>query len=380
MLNLITLKQRLTDGLIFLFILLLGLTILIGSGGGGGGSTTSDASDDSELLSYYNLRVTGVDDPLDDWSAGLNVRLTQDGMSYQLRVDPQSLEAGYLCDPTTRQCRLDRIDTATRIEVYDLDEPDSLFGDFRLQVLDEWIIDESGLAVSGALQLAQASGFGFIELAVNQCDEGWGVNITDNGALLGCYTWNQLEGLLRQSSVDVERLADLAYGILDELFDLIDSQVLGSFELLDDHLETVGNISLACDRFSDVGLSPPPPYEAWDQGERIFHWVDDTGEWDLGAGDSFGYLINRCWRNDPQSLVDILTNGTVDLIAFTELVDGADWLQRIGFEGTTNARVGGVFFDYFVWIETLTDEMLNRTSVDTEQVINGGISVVFFAP
>ncbi len=362
---------------LFLLVLLAGVFTIIGSGGGGGDGNGS--IDSYGLLPFYDLRITGVDDPLDGWDTGLTVAFTEDSTTHEMRIDPQSLVGGFSCNTSTEECELASLEVTTHVAVHDLSA--SLFGDFQINITDQllFVIDEA--PADGTLQIVQDTGFGTVTVDVTSCPgELAGVEILDNGASRGCFTWSQLDELLDSSSEVSEQVAGLAYGILEYLLELSDITALTSFDLMDQDLASVGNVAVPCDSFSSAGVSPPPPFSAWDLGNALFHFVDEDADLEQSPGDSYGFMFNVCWLNDPSDDMDELYNGVIDLISLTEVVDGSDTLIRIGYEGSTNGKTGGVFFDYFVIYETESDTLMSTSSITSQTVLNGGISVVFSAP
>ncbi len=362
---------------LFWMVVLAGIFSIIGSGGGGGDGESGGES--FSLLPYYDLRITGVDNPLDSWARGITAEFTADSTSHELRVDPQSLEGGFSCNTTTEACELASIDMTTHVSVYDLSA--SLFGDFQITILEQLLFVTDEAPASGSVQIAQSTGFGFITLDVTTCTGGLaGVEILDNGTTRGCFTWDQLDDLLESSSEPSEQVASLAYGIIEFLLELSDITALTSFDLMEQDLATLGNVSIQCDSFSSAGISPPPPFAAWDQGNALFHFVDENVDLEQSPGDSYGFIFNYCWDNDTTDDIDDLFNGVIDLISLTEVVDASDMLTRIGYEGTTNGKTGGVFFDYFMMYETETDALMSTSSISSQTQLNGGMSVVFSAP
>lgn len=362
----------------FLSLLVLaGIFSIVGSGGGGGDG--SSGSESYGLLPFYNLQIRGVDDPLDGWDSGITAAFTEDSTTHELRVDPQALEGGFSCNTTTEECQLASLDTLTQITIYDLSG--TLFGDFQISILDQLLFVSSDAPIDGTLQLAQATGFGFITVDVTTCPGGLaGVEIIDNGTSQGCFTWDQFDELLTSSGQVSEQVASLGYGILEFLLELSELTALNSFDLMEQDLATLGNVAISCDSFSSAGISPPPSLSAWDQGNALFHFVDENADLEQSPGDSYGYIFNYCWDNDPSDDIDELYHGVIDLISLTEVVDASDILTRIGFEGSTNGKTGGVFFDYFVIYETLTDSLMSTSSISSQTQLNGGMSVVFSAP
>jgi hypothetical protein len=375
-----TTTQYLFKPILFLAVAMAGIISLIGSGGGGGDDVSGGGGTYS-LLPAYAFRISGVDEPLDAWPTGVSVTLDENDSTHYLRIDPQSLEGSFSCDPVTEVCELASIDTTTHVYVGDESTPETLFGDFSINILTQLVFDTTTDApISGSVQLAQEGGLGFITIDVTLCSGTPGVEIVDDGVLLGCYTWQQFDELMDTSAVAAEQASAMAYGVLEFLLELANITALNSFDLMEYDLENLGNVTLSCDSFSSAGLSPPSPIAAWDQGEVIFHFIDENADLTMGPGDSFGYIFNFCWENDPTDNIDDLFSGIIELISFTESVNASDLLIRIGYEGTTSGKTGGVFFDNFVWYETEPDATPPTTSFVSQMTLNGGMSVVFFEP
>jgi len=368
---------RLFRSALLLAVVASGILTLIGSGGGGGGG--GDTVTSYSLLPYYDFRIAGVDDPTDSWPMGITAEFTTDAITHELRVDPQSVVGGFSCDPVTEECQLANIDTTTHVAISDLSA--TLFGDFSIDVIEQLIFLSDAVPVDGRIQIAQAGGFGFVTVDVTTCTGGVaGVEIIDNGTSRGCFTWAQFDGLLETSSETSERVSRLAYGVLELLLDMSNMTALNSFDLMENDMASLGNIPLECDSFSSAGVSPPDEFSAWDLGNALFHFVDENADLEQTPGDSYGYIFNFCWQNDPTDNIDELYHGVVDLISLTEVVNASDVLIRIGYEGSTNGKTGGVFFDYFVMDETESDSILGTSSIVSRTVLNGGMSVVFSAP
>ncbi len=366
--------------ILFLAVAMAGIISLIGSGGGGG-DDVSGGGGTYTLLPAYAFRISGVDEPLDSWPIGVSVTLYEDGSTHFLRIDPQSLEGSFSCDPVTEICELASIDTTTHVSVYDESSPETLFGDFVINILTQLVFDTTTDApISGSVQLAQEGGLGFVTIDVTLCSGTPGVEIVDDGVLLGCYTWQQFDVLMDTSAVAAEQASAMAYGVLEFLLEMANVTALNSFDLMEYDLENLGNVILSCDSFSSAGVSPPSQIPTWDQGELIFHFIDENADLTMGPGDSFGYIFNFCWENDPTDDIDDLFSGIIELIAFTENVNSSDLLVRIGYEGATSGKTGGVFFDDFVWYETESDTTLHTSAFVSQMTLNGGMSVVFFEP
>ncbi|MEJ2406093.1 MAG: hypothetical protein P8171_17685 [Candidatus Thiodiazotropha sp.] len=364
---------------LFLVVLMAGIFSIIGSGGGSGDGDDNGGSDSYGLLPLYHLRITGVDDPLDSWETGLTVEFTEDSTTHEMRIDPQALDGGFRCNTSTEECELSSLEVTTQVAVYDLSS--SLFGDFQINITDQLLFVTEDAPADGTLKIAQNPGFGAVTVDVTTCSgELAGVEILDNGSSRGCFTWDQLDGLLDSSSQVSEQVAGLAYGILEYLLELSDIAVLTSFDLMDQDLASVGNVAVHCDSFSSAGVSPPTLFSAWDLGNALFHFVDEDADLEQSPGDSYGFMFNVCWQNDPNDDIDKLYNGLIDLISLTKVVDSSDTLTRIGYEGTTNGKTGGVFFDYFAIYETQSDTLTTSSSITSQTQLNGGMSVVFSTP
>ncbi|MGD8569005.1 MAG: hypothetical protein PVJ39_13035 [Gammaproteobacteria bacterium] len=264
-------------------------------------------------------------------------------------------------------------------------------GDLHIQILDQVIIGVSGLPVLGRIQIESVAapdglGEGFIVVEPATCTTGAGVNITDNGASLGCYTWDEFDQLLDASTNTVEQLAAFGFQVLDFLFGQVDyvTEVLG---LIDEHaadLEQAASIQEMCDAFSDAGLTAPANIAGRtvpDQGIRSLSWVDTNSNGSLGPGDSFTGTLNECWFNDPTDVAELL-NGTANFLGYVENVDqNREVITAIGFTSVTPPPPdpGGVFYTDFTISET---EEASPGTAEINNVIGleGGISIMFTEP
>ncbi len=202
-----------------------------------------------------------------------------------------------------------------------------------------------------------------------------GVQVLDDGADKGTYTWQQLDELIDTSSDPVLQLASFANGIMN--FGILPLSIATkSFDLIE-KIEILGvnSADWMCLAFSDNSLIPPVGYV--DQGMGTFQWIDDNPE-DVDPGDSFRIGFTECWEEDEDSLKD----GGIDLVSWTAVTNANNVITRFGFEGSTQGKTGGVFFDSF---ETVDIDFGGSTPgqpllIDTVIKFGGGFTVVFFEP
>lgn len=362
-----------------------GIITIIGSNGGGGGD--GDGSTGSELLSSYDISIDRGVDGSGDETNGITV--TFDGGTGSVRVDPNPLLGQYMCDQTTEICELSRINPGTFLYVYDGSTP-QIVGDLIIQIPDQVIIGDSGgmsgIPIIGTIQVQSVAapaglGEGFIDVEMATCTGGPGVNIYDDMALLGCYTWDEFEQLFDDPTASqAEQLASFGFQAIGFLFEQTDlvTEVLG---LIDDNqadLKQAGTITEMCDAFADAGLAAPAG--TVNQGMRTLSWIDANSNGQVGPGDDFVGTLDECWVNDPTDDIDEILNGVGNFYGYVENVDSnREVITAIGFTAVNPPNPGGVMYSGFSISET------EETSPGTAEITNvigltGGVSVLFTEP
>ena len=127
-----------------------------------------------------------------------------------------------------------------------------------------------------------------------------------------------------------------------------------------------------CDAFSSRGYS-----FGIDRGIYTFSWIDDNPDKVVGSGDSFSLNFTDCWFGDLED-IDIY-NGAINLNAYTLVINSENVITRLGFEGTTAGKQGGVLFSGFVMDEAYlngTDVILSGTTIS----LSGGFTIVYSQP
>ena len=362
-------------------VIMFGILSVLGSGGGdddGGNGDTGIGL----LPSYnYNINSTAAYDDNNQQSDGLTVTIVDTPSNIVLRIDPHPVVGTFSCNTNTGDCGLAGINTGTFLDVYD--ENTTLFvGNLHIQVLDQVTYGVSGLPVIGRIQIESVAapdglGEGFIQIEMTTCMTGAGVNIYDNGELVGCFTWDQFEQLLDTSGDAVEQLASFGYQIFNFLFEQVHF-VTEVFGIIDDFavdLEQNGTISEMCDAFSAYGLSPPPG--GWlDQGIRTLSWSDVNIDGNVGPGDSFFAQLEDCWfYPDP------ILNGSPWFYGYVESVDqNRGVITAIGFTSVTPPNPGG-FIGSIGIVETEESITIPGTTEITSEIgVNGGFSILFTEP
>jgi hypothetical protein len=187
-------------------------------------------------------------------------------------------------------------------------------------------------------------------------------------------TWNEFDGYYGSGAVAYARIASFAYSVLRFMYEQGDL-VFSTLEYLDDFdtiLEQEGSVTELCDSYP---LAPVPAVS--NPGISIFTWIDDTGNAELGPGDSFRWDLTECWENDASDDIDLLFDGVLKMVNYTE-VENAGVITRIGFEPFGGA--GGVVYEKLVLTETETT-LANVIIHDAEAMtLNGGFSMVFTSP
>jgi hypothetical protein len=353
-----------------------GIVTIVGSNGGGGG----DGDAGAELLGVYDISIDRGVDGSGDQTDGITV--TFDGGTASVRVDPNPVLGQYMCDQTTEICELSRIglDGAnTFLYVFDGSSP-QIVGDLVIQIPEQVIISTIGQPIIGRVQIqsvAAPAGLdeGFIDVDLDTCPD---VEIVDNSASLGCYTWDEFEALFDDPTASqVEKLASFGFQALGFLFEQVDlvTEVLGLIDEYETDLKQAGTITEMCDAFADAGLAAPTG--TVNQGMRTLSWIDTNSDGQVGPGDDFVGMLDECWVNDPTDDIDEILDGTGNFYDYVLNEDpDREVITAIGFTAIAPPNPGGVMYSGFTVSET------EETSPGTAEITNvigltGGVSVLF---
>ncbi len=111
-----------------------------------------------------------------------------------------------------------------------------------------------------------------------------------------------------------------------------------------------------------------------DKGTFTAVWSDDSGDDEIGPGDSFSVTCRQAWLNRTDQDEDVLFNGRADFAGFTDVLDDNDQTERIGFEPYMEDP-GGVYLSDFEESFTMSEE--GKASIDSVYTISGAFSLVF---
>lgn len=357
-----------------------GMALIIGSGGGGSdGIDDGDDGDTVGILSQYNFQIGG---PLAGDAGPSYIDVVFAGEA-DLNTQP-NIQGTLSCNTTTEICELQSVAVGSVILVDDRTDPE-VFTDFGITVEAEWAYDPAGsdFPDTGRVRIDPVLGNLFdIIVEVADCGAGGpGVLVsTDPVTQAVCYPWDAFEELENTAESGIERLAALGWSAIN--FTLEQGEyALQAFAIIDAYEEILatGDPFLEqCDAYAaDWPGGPPNP------GDFLFGWVDDNGDGEIGPGDSFRQEFESCWYDDPEDDIDELIDGVIEYVSYTEVVAG-NLITRIGFEGTTNSRTGGIGYgdelgnDPLVLIETI--EQGGTITPDDPITLSGRYVIVFFEP
>jgi len=353
-------------------VIVVGFVVIIGSGGGsggGGGGTVAGGgapgSGQPGILPLYQYLVAGVGD---------GITVTVDGGVIRINADTSTssgLSGELVCNTTTEECAPSTIDSGSGIDVFDVSA--TLFGHFQVRVKTQMTfaaVDDR--PTSGSLEITSVTQ-GIVSLNMVSSPAP-GVQIFDDSVDKGTYTWQEFYDLGDASNDPALQLATFAVDIfLFSSGDMMNIAASG-FDLIEE-IDKLGVNSMdeMCPAFSNSSFIPPVGYV--DQGMMNFQWIDDNPG-DVGHGDSFRMFFTDCWDVDDQSI----DNGGMDMVSYTEVTNANNIITRIGFEGSTQGKTGGVFFDNFTSIDIGVSTPGQPLLIDSVATLEGGFTVVFFEP
>ena len=336
-------------------IYMLGILGIAASGGGG------DGDDDEEIViqALYDFTVGGPlpDDPGNNSSIGIE----KQGV-FTLTTEP-NVVGTVTCDQVTEVCELQTVDNPSNILIDDPD--DTLFtGNINATVDRFWLYPSGSDRPSSGRVVISRAGQPDISAEVADCSGSPGVDVQGTTDMTdACYPWGAFEDLVDQLVVTDAVLAAFAWEIIDFTVDQA-RNALEVFPLIvDDSFGGANTLFENCDMYAGTWPAPAPP----NPGDFLFSWFDDSGNGQVGPGDSFRQDFNDCWFGD--STDGTLLEGIIDYVGYTEVIDQNGLLTRIGFESaaTGSGKIGGVAFG---------DELGNNPLVITETTedIGGNIT------
>jgi hypothetical protein len=246
-------------------------------------------------------------------------------------------------------------------------------GILTIRIVEDLIV-QGDEAFEGEFDVVAGAG----AVTINVKIENSSVTISDGTNSL-TLTIDDFEDLFEEGVLLWQRYAGFAFNVGGFLFEQF-YLVIEALEYIDENYdELVNSFTLVtmCDAFP-AGAAPSGVSE---QGSFSVTWIDDSGNFDLGPGDSFVWYFSDCWENDEFDDIDNLINGGVNLVGYTEVSeirDSTNVITRIGFEPYIDSPGGVEFLDLTI-AETQEDPpgtfVVDENSVIT---INGGFSIVFF--
>ncbi len=305
--------------------------------------------------------------------------LAEEEAEANVRINPTTFDGhpGFIgsIDPVSGQVTVSQ---GTSLDLYDL-TADSLFGidSFLIQVHETIVIPYSASPTSGVIQIEEDVEDGRrIRITLGGINGDVWVQYDEDGdnrdfEEAEAFTWDEFDeigdtGLTRQ------RLARFGIDVIQFLLNQV-KLVEYALEMLGEHEDDLnpGPYVEDADSFSAQGLTGPAGMA--DQGTFTATWHDTSGNGDVGPGDGFELDCQEAWLDDTNSEDDLIFDGQVDFIGFTEVVEDGETI-RIGFEPYL-ASPGGVYLDNFT--EYYTDTENNAVSIDTTFTLNGAFSIVF---
>ncbi len=361
-------------------VAVFGTALIVGSGGGSDGGTIDDGGDQDDtvtILSAYDFQIGG---PLADDTGPSFIDISVPGL-FSLNTQPD-IRGSLACDPVTEDCELAGVATGTSVLVNDLTDP-SVIPDFVVTVEADWVYDPAGsdFPVSGRVRVAPI-GADIEDVIVEVADcgaAGAGVLLsTDPATEEVCYPWDVFEELLDNVEIVYEALASVGWGAINFTLEQA-GYTLDVLPLLDETVFATGDtVTEDCDAYAANWPGGPP-----NPGVTTLTWIDDSGDGELGPGDSFRQEFDSCWLNEADDNIDDLLDGIIEYVSYTEVVDQGVTI-RLGFEGTTNGRIGGVGYgdelgnDPLVLTETIEQD--GTITTDAPTTLSGRYVIVFFAP
>ncbi len=363
----------------------LGLMVMLtacGGGGSGGGTVDDDPISPQEGQSTYLFELQGRA-PGGGGEIGIDVHwvLAEEEAEANVWINPTTSNGhpGFIgsIDPVSGQVTVSQ---GTSLDLYDLTE-DSLFGidTLLIQVHETIVIPYSASPTSGVIQIEEDAIDGLrvtITLAGSngdvwiQYDEDSDGNIDAEEA----FSWDQFDELGDTGS-SRQRLARFGIDVIQFLLNQV-KLVEYALEMLGEHEDDLnpGPYVEDANSFSAQGLTGPAGIA--DPGTFTATWHDGPNDdGDVGPGDDFELDCLEAWLDDTDSEDDLIFDGQVDFIGFTEVVEDGETI-RIGFEPYL-ASPGGVYLDNFT--EYYTDTENSAVSIDTTFTLNGAFSIVFTA-
>ena len=209
---------------------------------------------------------------------------------------------------------------------------------FNVQLIDPIVCTRDALPAQGKFCLL--SGGNFITVTMVPSPKGVDLKLNDDDPIP--FTWKGLDDLLKESQFEWQQDASLAATVVSLLMDQI-HLVLFTKECMNKYkLEDGIPVSIPSGTFPP-GSVPSNPENLW------LSWTDTNKDKMLGQGDSFTWIFENSWEDDPSDEVDELYLGKVDLRGYAENImpgdDDKDTLMSFGFTPDSTTGAAGVFYD-----------------------------------
>lgn len=361
--------QRLFRGLLLASIYSLGILGIMAS-------VHDDDDDDDDLVisEFYNFQLGGS---LEGAAGNSFIDVVRVG-GITVRVEPD-LQGLLICDQDTEICELQFVFQGSSIAIDDQSMPEFV-GDIEVTVEDDWMYSPLGTdrPVGGRYHVEEP-GEPLIVVEFTDCqgslDTEVQVTVDPSGPAetVSCYEWDNFEDLFASSGVVSERQASFAWETAEFLVLGQGLSVLDVFPLiLDDAFDGGTSVFESCEIYPGVWQGAGEP--GANPGGFTFDWLDDSGDSQIGSGDSFRQTFTECWIGDATE--GAVFNGGIDYVGYTQVIQD-QLLTRIGFEQAAqgSGKTGGVALDSLEIVET------NQSGGDITPVpgitLNGRYLIVF---
>jgi hypothetical protein len=207
---------------------------------------------------------------------------------------------------------------------------------FNVQFIEDIFCTRDALPTKGKFYLLSGGNF----ITVTMAPKGAYLKLNNDASTF--FTWKGLDDLLRESQFEWQQDASLAATVVSLLMDQI-HLVLFTKECMNKYkLEDGIPVSIPSGTF-------PPDSVSSDQENLWLNWTDKNKDRVLGKGDSFTWIFENSWEDEPSDEVDELYLGKVDLRGYTENImpgdDDKDTLMSFGFSPDSSTGEAGVFYD-----------------------------------
>jgi hypothetical protein len=170
-----------------------------------------------------------------------------------------------------------------------------------------------------------------------------GVNISwdsdDNGvpdAGPVFYSWIDFDELWENAGIDLwQRVASFTYSMREFLYDQAELAI-EAFTVIEDlfsSFEMAGPGSTL-----PATCSPNPPVHTWPNEVRVT-WNDHDGSATININDSFTFVFDNCWIDDPTNDIDEVLNGRLDFLYYDRHVQACPSYSALRLDET---NAGGV--------------------------------------